>query len=309
MRHLILPSEWLVGNETFEDSDGAARRWLEPQSSGANRAKMILARLEDSGIAVPQHSRLHHYLRQQQLLSGDEVINIKELDERLELLSLAELKHWSLITRELCNEPHLPQWRKLLQAAVCGPDLAPASARSDDSTRSFQFELFLASALIAAKYSVQPAEPDLVIHLENVPIGIAAKRLRSHANVAKNIRRAIRQIRNAGMKGIVALDLAFPEVLSCSSASFGPDLTRAAAACVQHFIDRHILPLQRLFGESECAGVLIHVCRSALGTSGRIVSMGTSQWWDYGTTLTANSLPPAINDIGTRLAALRPDLW
>jgi hypothetical protein len=75
--------------------------------------------------------------------------------------------------------------------------------------RDTQFELFLAAMLRLGGLSVARGGPDLLMRYGTTDVGVAAKRIRSLNvdQVQKNARDAAKQIKRAGLRGWIALNL------------------------------------------------------------------------------------------------------
>ncbi|MFN0131993.1 MAG: hypothetical protein ACKVW3_05615 [Phycisphaerales bacterium] len=99
--------------------------------------------------------------------------------------------------------PMGPQWRSKLQIALGGSEV-PAKP---EQARDHMFELGIAAALRESGLSPEPAEPDILVKLDGLTLGIACKVLYSRKNVAKQISRARDQIVSSGRPGIIAIDI------------------------------------------------------------------------------------------------------
>lgn len=73
--------------------------------------------------------------------------------------------------------------------------------------RNTQFELYAAATLVMGDVSIRFAEPDLRFGYNGVERGLAAKRVRSPKQLVKRAKEAVRQIRNSGIPGFVALNV------------------------------------------------------------------------------------------------------
>jgi hypothetical protein len=83
----------------------------------------------------------------------------------------------------------------------------PSDGPQQSSARDFQFESFVAAVAELSGYRIRFDEPDMVVQNDICTFGIAAKRPRSSRTIEKNCRKAVRQIQQSGIPGIVALDV------------------------------------------------------------------------------------------------------
>lgn len=88
--------------------------------------------------------------------------------------------------------------------------LSGADTENEDRNplaRNTQFELYVAANLVMGGVSTRLAEPDLRFDYNGLEVGLAAKRVRSSKQLVKRAKDAVRQIRNSGIPGFVALNV------------------------------------------------------------------------------------------------------
>jgi hypothetical protein len=97
-------------------------------------------------------------------------------------------------------------YRTLVYKAVRDSAL-PQKDRVRSVGRDAVFELFVGAVCTSAGlHPVELEEPDVICVLNGMRFGIAAKRVKSAANILKNVEKAVDQIRKSQLPGIVALD-------------------------------------------------------------------------------------------------------
>lgn len=85
--------------------------------------------------------------------------------------------------------------------------LLPNDDRSNSRGRDAQFELFVGAVCQnAGLHPVAREQPDVTCHIEGIKFGIAVKRIKSIANLQKNVRKAAEQIEGTRLPGIIALE-------------------------------------------------------------------------------------------------------
>ncbi|MBK9386023.1 MAG: hypothetical protein IPN34_14525 [Planctomycetes bacterium] len=106
-----------------------------------------------------------------------------------------------LVTRKLAKGVE----QKLRKVLVGG--VVPVELEDGDASRSTLFELLIAASLQRCGLEVRLDEPDVVVSDGVRQYGLAAKRLRSKKRVRQRTREAIRQLRSARLRGLIALDI------------------------------------------------------------------------------------------------------
>ena len=116
-----------------------------------------------------------------------------ELSELRAILSAASASHDPLM------------WKSHLKKLVAGTH--PHTNSKNAPVWNFQYEMFLAAVIQLGGYQVVLAEPDILVKDARRTVGIAAKRPHSLYNLSDNLKKGGRQIRMAGVDGLVALDV------------------------------------------------------------------------------------------------------
>jgi hypothetical protein len=223
------------------------------------RLSFVRQHLESLGIRVPAGSRLDTYeraLRQlSQLAAGEgEQIGVAVRDMLHDAILECEQFLPSIIV--LAQQPEVDGWRAVAARAIGGH----ASSRTEDSTtpaRDAQFELFVAALARRANYEVRFAEPDLILQLAGYqPWAVAVKRVKSHSAFLRRLRQGSKQIREAGLQGIVAIQLGFFAGVPIRAENM-------VAACDQlraetrEYVSRHLFEFRREVNLSWCFGLLV----------------------------------------------------
>jgi hypothetical protein len=79
--------------------------------------------------------------------------------------------------------------------------------RGSAKAKDFQFELLLGALLAIADIKVRPAPPDLRFLFAGEEWGIAAKRITSGEQLAKRTQRAVEQLEEERIRGIIAVNV------------------------------------------------------------------------------------------------------
>lgn len=101
--------------------------------------------------------------------------------------------------------PVHPLLRTALERALTG-SLDPRK-ESNPIARNTQFELSVGAYLLAGGISFAIGEPDLIAHIGDEAVGVAAKRVTSRRKIIHRAKAAVAQIEKTGIRGIVALNL------------------------------------------------------------------------------------------------------
>jgi hypothetical protein len=154
-----------------------------------------------------------------------------------------------------------PTFKALIKRALRDPAL-PQESGTETPGRDAQFELFVGALCHSA--GLQPVsyeEPDVVCTLEGQQWAIAAKRVKSLASLEQRVKEAARQIRRAGLPGVIAIDTCVPLnpgnrriVEPIPEEHFGKLYSKA----FRHFMDEHALRINRWAERKGVRGVVFH---------------------------------------------------
>ena len=150
-------------------------------------------------------------------------------------------------------------WNARLCQLVSGAEFSTLESNTA-SARDFQFESFIGAVCELSGYAVRFDEPDIVVTENDKAFGIAAKRPRNERRIENNCKKAVRQIRNSGMSGLIALDLSF--ALQADKCVNTNDLRGAQVhveEVVNGFIHENNARLQQLCRDECVLGVLAHL--------------------------------------------------
>jgi hypothetical protein len=226
-----------------------------------DRAAGLIAFLEANGVRVNPSSRLATYLKQlTAAMKADGVSVPKGLDLAIWHRLLIEVEDLDLIVRSLSAPPEVRGWKELVSRALSG-GVVRADEKKHSPARDFQFELIIASMFRRAKYGVELAEPDVVVTSENPQIGIAAKRPRSVSSLDEMIKKGDKQIKGAGLQGVVALDLSVivsPEDAHITTSDFQAAFNHVKDIA-NSFIRRNGPHIASLVDRTRTFGVIVHV--------------------------------------------------
>lgn len=226
----------------------------------------ILSYLENLGITTARNSRIGKYFSAYEsfleVTRGERNLDLslalKMLNAQVEIHMLKKI----VKAAEVSSNADL--WKQRLIQITSGAE-SPIDESSSASARDFQFESFIGAVCELSGYGVSFDEPDLVIRDSREVFSIAAKRPRNEKNIEKNIKKAIRQIREAKIPSLVALDISFalqPEKCINTNDISGVRLM------VEHITDRFVMNnyklLRQLCSGEYVIGVLIHLIMPAL---------------------------------------------
>lgn len=170
-----------------------------------NRAEAAIGRLRDVNVRLNAQSRFAvHVTTLQKVSAGDPSITDSrttahlELDQLVRIVGLLDcVNHESLIPK--------------LQLMVKDP-IVPEEARSETPGRDCQFELYLAARFAHGGLDVRICEPDIVVHVDQFRVGIAAKRPKSYDRLKARMNHARDQLHTQRARlthGLIAIDATF----------------------------------------------------------------------------------------------------
>ena len=180
--------------------------WSAEQMIGA--ADGGLTRLADLGVEVQSDNRL---LRARDTIERCERLNVQlgPGDPRMER-TLAEANKTvfeiQLALRGLANPTKAV--RKKLRIMLRGLDV-PMDMQNDHA-RDEQAEFVTAALFCAAGYTVDVAEPDLIIRKGARQLGVAVKRVKSDRQFQARVRKANDQLRDSKLQGLIVVN---PELM------------------------------------------------------------------------------------------------
>lgn len=173
-----------------------------------NAATWALRRLAELGVSIPASNRLELAGKLvRQVLEGEVSISS---EDRAEVGRLTEA-HWTVLERYTIARVLNPVGdladlgRKKLRTMLGGPDIAGDEKNS--IARDTQFELYVGAMLALGGVSLDLEEPDLTFQYLGTTTGIAAKRVRSPAQLNKRVKGALKQIHTTGKPGFVAVNV------------------------------------------------------------------------------------------------------
>jgi hypothetical protein len=234
---------------------------LETFAELRDRTADLIKFLEANGVRVNPSSRLAQYLKQlTAAMKADRVTVPKALDLAIWHRSLIEVDDLNLVARSLSVEPEVEGWKQAVSRAL-GGGVVRTDEIKHSPARDFQFELIIASMFRRANYTVELAEPDVVVTSETPHIGIAAKRPRSKNGLDEMIHKADKQIAGSGLQGIVALDLSLivsPNDDHITTTDFQAAFNRVKDIA-NSFIQRNGAHILSLVNTKHTFGLIAHV--------------------------------------------------
>ncbi|HEV7488014.1 MAG TPA: hypothetical protein VGQ65_20270 [Thermoanaerobaculia bacterium] len=200
-----------------------------------DRADKLLSQFRAAGIIVNPSSRFSRYAKELKVAAESEYDTPPDAVLRVWHRLLIEVDNLDTVLGNLSAEPAVGGWQGKVQETLSGGVLRTQD-RTDCRARNIQFELLVASLIRRAGYAVQLRDPDVVLKLETSEIGIAVKRPRSPTKITTHIGVGQRQLKKAGLTGLVAIDLTILENASdkhLTTSNFG----KTEAALIQRFSD------------------------------------------------------------------------
>lgn len=219
----------------------------------AENAAFVIENIRALGLKLNASSRL---MRQCKLLSRPSPISPSDPQFELALEAERDMQLLGFVF----DQPHLdkssPTFKALVRRTLGDPAL-PQESGGETPGRDAQFELFVGALCHSAGLlPVSYEEPDVVCTLEGQRWAIAAKRVKSLASLEQRVKEAAKQIRRAGLPGVIAIDTCVPLnpdnqriIEPISDERFGELYSRA----FRHFMDEHA---SRINGWVEGKGVL-----------------------------------------------------
>lgn len=183
-----------------------------PRGPGAaiQVAKNTVVRLQQLGVKVPAGNRLEAAAKLLERINTDPDL-LKTADDDL-LSRIAEAQRTiielSLIVQvsggpnRTTSKYHTDKLEQILSGATT------ASGDRNPIARNTQAELYTAAVMTARDLTVTHGEPDLRLkYIRGGDVGIAVKRIGSISQLDKRVKQGIKQIKSAGGKGFVALNV------------------------------------------------------------------------------------------------------
>jgi hypothetical protein len=150
-------------------------------------------------------------------------------------------------------------WRCRLVPLISGAE-SPKDESAAASARDAQFESFIGAVFELSGFAVEFTEPDLIVSDDSQRFAIAAKRPRNARAIDRNCKKAVRQLRRAGLPGLIALDLSF--ALQADLCINGDDARAALQyldSIANGFVFDNRVRLKELCDEPCVFGILAHV--------------------------------------------------
>ncbi len=176
-----------------------------------------------------------------------------EMPAEADLARACYLQHIADIVRAISQVPNVGT---LLKRLASGPldslDRAPSPAKDA------LWELEVLAHLLGCGAQVEIAEPDLRVELPHGCIGIACKRRYSEKNFPKALSTAVSQIKEAGIPGIVAVNV--EELLPASmylSLPTGEELAQRLIKFNDAFLKDHEARLKGYMDNGRLVGVWV----------------------------------------------------
>lgn len=188
--------------------------WLNADNADLNPSRAIragvraLQRLVELGIEVPPENRLRSAIRLLERTNIPGTVILPEDDDLLVRLADAQrtiLEQVTIVRATPGPERLSPTHRFKLTEMLGGADIE--DEERNPLARNTQFELYVGATFAMGDAWIMLEEPDLRLQYAGRDVGIAAKRIRSPAQLRRRTLEAAEQIDRAGGGGFVALNL------------------------------------------------------------------------------------------------------
>src|SRR5690606_30038708 len=233
-------------------------------SLGSRRTEAIgrytLERLRQAGIRIPANNRLERAVRLlndantgRKVLAGTDT----GLLQRVTAAQWTIMEQFTIASALIKDDGSIPAGTKhSLELMLGGPDTPDVERKP--LARNIQFELYTASLLMLGGFPVRFAEPDVRIFLNGEDVGVACKRVRGDRGVKDRTKEAVHQIRRAGGRGIVAVNvdlLIQDHGLAGSTAERGAAFDRRLAKL--HQLDEELMHAPEVLGRIALGHVAV----------------------------------------------------
>lgn len=221
----------------------------------------IYSQFEALGIPTIGSSRIKAY--RDVFISLDEAKNHKRqfaqsLAEKV-LHTFVEFGQLQTILKAVRISTQQEAWRSQLRKLISGSGF-PTPESKHSAARDFQFECFVAAVSELSGYSIRFNEPDVLVERDNHLFGIAAKRITSPRKIESNCRKAVRQILQSRLPGIVALDISYALYPNqCINTNDLQGGLRFVEGATNTFIVTYHKKLEAICREQLVLGVLAHL--------------------------------------------------
>ncbi len=168
----------------------------------AEAAEDVVRRIESLGVRCEANSRF----RRGKTIFAKGFIEPDDPDHAAAIESIRDVRVMHFALCELMGKVPDDILRGKVRRVI-KDECSPRNESDKSPGRDIQAELHVAA--VCANAGMQPAieEPDVMCHVQNECFGIAVKRLKSRSQFEKKFRKGAGQIRQAGIKGIIAMDM------------------------------------------------------------------------------------------------------
>jgi hypothetical protein len=188
--------------------------WLaRPQFGLGSSAWLALAdwtlqRYTKLGVRLEPGNRLERAREILRASDARELVPTRDDTRTVALITEATRTAWDfyVIARALPKR-RTPDLAGKLKMMFRGPDLPPDDAQTSDMPRDIQFEFSVAALFAMGGVEATSAPPDLQFNYHGRPWGLEAKRVRSRQQLAKRVSKAVEQLQEQQMPGIIAVNV------------------------------------------------------------------------------------------------------
>ena len=167
------------------------------------QADYIVERLTQFGVRINPSSRIG---QAQRVLGRPDIVQPDDPDYQIALESIRDNYQLRLIVDTMDAHRESKAFKDATH--LLRKDLAlPQDELKDTPGRNYQFQLYVAALCTNAGLATRHQEPDVTCDVDGATFGIAAKRLKTIDSLEDNVKEAADQVFNAGLPGIIAVDL------------------------------------------------------------------------------------------------------
>lgn len=173
--------------------------------------------------------------------------------------TMVEFHQMKTIVKAVKSSKNPEVWKDRLRPLISGAEFATRESNTA-SARDLQFESFVGAVCELSGYTIRYAEPDIILTEDSEVFGIAAKRPRNTLKIEKNYKKAVHQIRDSGLPGLIAIDLSFAlqkdKCINTNDLSGAQMLVEEVA---NRFVRINYDRLRNLSTDDKILGALVHV--------------------------------------------------
>lgn len=222
-------------------------------------AVFVIESIKELGVRLSSESRLMKMHRI--LTDGSGYIPPTHPEFEIVVESTRDMQLLQYIFDNKPTRPDHPIIKQLL-TLLTKDSVLPQNDSNNSKGRDTQFELFIAAICQAAGFkSVDFQEPDVTCEVQEIKVGLAAKRFKKIKQVKKHIPKAADQINKSGFMGFIVLDTSIalnPENERFIMPIPDEEFAKRHRLAIKDFFDKYNTRIKAWVSDQNVLGVIVH---------------------------------------------------